>query len=145
MDFRRRAIDDLRRYETLRAGRQSCQYRLEELEQRMTTLPAYTATSPVVGSGSNRTEETWVNIIDAITDERERLSDADKQLRAIEGALNAIGERDRKVLLACYASRHRRSMEDIAEVMGVEVRTLYRWREQALIEFTRARYAVVIT
>ncbi len=73
--------------------------------------------------------------------EKERLEKVSKEIRRIEGALEALDEDETKILCMSYVEH--RSMEDIAMKEHISRATAFRKRERALENFTRALFGVV--
>jgi len=145
MDYRKLAADELRRVEGLRAASQICRDRLREMDSALTSLPALNRTDPVQGSGGNHTEEYWLSLIAAKTEEEDRLRTVVRALRRFERAWETLDEDGREVLREFYVSCRKGAADRISDRMHCDARTAHRWKDDALVAFTRAFYGVVVT
>lgn len=144
MDYRQLAIDELRRIADLRIARTICADRLRELSDRMTTIPG-TSNPDRVPGGGHSTEDRLLGLIAAKSDEERRLRDIRRSLARFDHAWQALDEQEQMVLDAFYISKHRNAADWVAACAPCDRATAYRWRDKALIHFTRAFYGAVAT
>ena len=146
MDYRKLAIDELRRIGTLRTAETICRDRLHEMDSKMRSAKGVKLSAePVTGSGANHTEEQWLNIISAKADEERRLRNVMRCLKRFDQAWVALDEQARKVLTEFFIVGGRGCAERLAGKEFCDIRTAYRWRDEALVEFTRAYFGAVVT
>ena len=146
MDYRKIAIDELRHINEIRTAEAVCRDRLIELNDRLRSLkiPA-PQTDPVQGGGS-RTEDRWLNIIAAKCDEEKRLRNVRRRLKRFDTAWAALDERDRSVLKTWYIDPGRFDRADcVVQKLRCARSTAYEWRDEALINFSRAYFGAVVT
>lgn len=145
MDYRKYAMDELRRVNGLRAAERVCRDRLAELSEELRSfrIPAPQA-DPVQGGGS-KTEERWLNIIASRQDEERRLKNIRRRLRQFNTAWNTLTERDKMVLAEWYINNGKNCAENIAAKEHCDRATAYRWRDEAILYFARAYYGDVVT
>ena len=100
---------------------------------------------PVTGSGTNHTEEQWLNIIASKADEERRLRNVLRCLKRFDIAWCVLDAQAQKVLTEFFIVGGRGCAERLAGKEFCDIRTAYRWRDEALIEFTRAYFGAVVT
>lgn len=143
MDYRPLAIDELSRVADLRVAKTVCIDRLRELTDRMTSLPGTSNPEPVHG-GSHSTEDHLLGLIAAKSDEERRLREIRRSLGRFNLAWNSLNDQEQKVLDAFYITRYRNAAEYIAASSPCDRATAFRWRDKALIRFTRSFFGTVI-
>lgn len=145
MDYRRQAIDELRHVTELRTAEKICRDRLAELNDRLQTLKIPSPqTDPVQGGGGNKTEERWLNIIAAKADEEVRYRDVRRRLKRFNVAWAALSDRDKGVLQEWYIQGGSGCAERIASREHCDIRTAYRWRDEAIISYARTYFGAVV-
>jgi len=144
MDYRKLAIDELRNIEQLRAAEKVCRDRLLELNESLKSLKTSTPQSDPVKGGGNKVEERWLNLIASKTDEERRLKSIQRRLRRFNTAWAVLSERDQAVLTEFYITGGKTPAERIATKEHCDVRTAYRWRDEAIICFARAFFGEVV-
>jgi len=144
VDYRKFAIDELQHIGELRAAERICRDRLLELRESLNSIksPA-TQTDPVQGGGS-RTEERWLNIIAAQMDEEKRLRNVRRRIKRFDVAWAVLSERDQLVLAVWYIEGGNACAERIASREHCDRATAYRWRDDALLSFSRAFYGAIV-
>jgi hypothetical protein len=145
MDYRIRAIDILGRVDAQRSAKTNCIEQIRELDAKMAALPGLSSPDALPGGGGNHTEDRWLSLIAAKTDAEERLRGALRALKQFERAWELLDERDHDVLTEFYISGRRGAPDRLALKLHCDRSTTYRWRDDALIRFTRAFYGIVVT
>ncbi len=144
MDYREKAIDELRAVKQLRAAERICRDRLAELTEELRSMKIPTPqTDPVQGGGS-KTEERWLNIIADKEEEVTRLREVRRRLRRFEVAWAVLSDRDRTVLNEYYISGRWGAAERITHREHCDERTARRWRDEAIFIFARAFLGAVV-
>lgn len=145
MDYQKYAIDELVHIEQLRVAEKVCRDRLAELNEKLHTVKIPSPqTDPVKGGGS-KTEDRWLNLITAKADEEKRLKNVRRRLRRFNTAWAVMSERDQNVLTAFYIQGGKNCAERIASREHCDERTAFRWRDEALLCFTRAFYGDIVS
>lgn len=142
MDYRVFAEDELLNYDLKCIAVKIGKERLRELEMDFESIGGRNNARCNRGAG-NRTEERWLNMIINIEDEKERLEKAQKSIERIDLALSALPEEQKRILKALYFDEVH--MTPLAKRENVSMRTLYRMKDKALMNFTRAYFGAVIT
>lgn len=146
MDYRKLAIDEIRRISELRAAEKICRDRLAELKDRLMTVKNIMSDKVVVTGSHKSVEDRWLDIIAAQSDEEKRLRNVRRRLRRFNTAWSTLSERDRRVLSLFYIEKPRNYLDQCAAVIGCSARSrVYEVRDEALINFTRAFYGEVVT
>ena len=145
MDYRTLAIDELRNISARRTAAYVCRDRLAELTGRLRGLRGRTqSTEPVTGSGDNQVEAQWLNLLAAKTDEEQRLKTVLRCTRRFDEAWQTLTDRDRDVLTEFYIVGGRGAADRAALKLRCDPRTAFRWRDEALIAFTRSFFGAVV-
>lgn len=145
MDYRDLAKDELRHINELRAAEKICQDRLAELTAKLHSMKIPSPQTDPVQGGGNKTEERWLSLIASQMDEERRLKSARRRIKRFNTVWEVLTERDRVVLGAWYIDGGRNCAERVANREHCDVRTAFRWHDEALIRFTRSFYGAVIT
>lgn len=145
-DYRKDAIDELKCINALRAAAQNCRDRLKELDAELTRMKAVSLQTDPVQGGGNKTEERWCNIVNEKDKEREKLRPVLKRLQRFDRAWAVLSERDRNVLTDWYIESGQFDRADrVVSNLGCSRSTAFNWRDDAIINFTRAWCGAVVT
>ena len=142
MDYREKAIDELRILRTDYTAEKLIRERMSDIEAAMTSVGGGSNGGMPKGGG-NKTEEKWLNLLANAADENIRYRQVKKRIKRVEAALNAISTDEARLLKLLYVEE--REMDEIATSMHISRSTAYRRREDALISFTRSLYGAVVT
>ena len=145
MDYRKFAADELRHIEALRAAERICRDRLSDLSEELNSFKVPSLQMDPVKGGGTKTEERWLNILSAQMDEEKRLKNVRRRIKRFNIAWEVLTERDQKVLTGFYITGGSSCADRIADSEHCDVRTAFRWRDEALVSFTRAFYGAVVT
>ena len=137
-----KAIDKLRDYPLKAAAIQSLQEELQRLELEATNIRSATAdATPVQGGGSSREDKLLSNIIHR--DEIKRMiAGAKLACNVVNMSLAALDAAERDLLTNMYIHRISGGTPRIAEMMGLDERSVYRRADRALRRFVIAPYGV---
>ena len=121
-----KAIDKLRDYPLKAAAIQSLQEELQRLELEATNIRSATAdATPVQGGGSAREDKLLSNIIHR--DEIKRMiAGAKLACNAVNISLAALDAAERDLLTDMYIHRISGGMPRIAEMLGLDERSVYK-------------------
>lgn len=137
------AIQDLRKYNHLKASLESIPERMEALRCRFESIKGAATDKVPVKGGSSRYED---NLLDIIV-EKERLQllyKANKTLLdLIERGLSSLDKTERLVLDRFYIDRPKDHVEKLMEELNYEKSRVYEIKDQALYKFTIAMYGIV--
>ncbi len=137
MDWKACAIDDLRRYKLMKTGIVNCREKIGAISEA-----AASGRAAIKNNGARHTDS---RIIDAIV-EVDRLTyninATEKILRTIERALRAISKEEKFILEKFYISSVPANMQELKKSLGYEQRSIYRMRDNALLNFTLAMYGI---
>ena len=136
MDFRILAVDELRRYKSLLTASQTTKLKIIELEGMLKS-------SGSGSGGENKTDSEWLDLISSIDDEKGRFESVARETKRVEFALESLNEEEAQILKALYIEEQK--IDTFAEKEHMSRATAYRLRENAVINFTRSLYGVVIT
>lgn len=145
MDYRTLAIDELRNISARRTAAYVCRDRLAELSGRLRSLRGRTqSTEPVTGSGDNQVEAQWLSLLASKADEEQRLKTVLRCTRRFDAAWQTLTDRDRDVLTEFYITGGKGAADRVSVIMHCDRATAFRWRDDALISFTRAFFGAVV-
>jgi DNA-directed RNA polymerase specialized sigma24 family protein len=135
-----KAIDKLRDYPLKAAAIQSLQEELQRLELEATNIRSATAdATPVQGGGSSREDKLLSNIIHR--DEIKRMiAGAKLACNVVNTSLAALDAAERDLLTDMYILSG--GTPRIAEMLGLDERSVYRRADRALRRFVIALYGV---
>ncbi|PYG88487.1 hypothetical protein LY28_01336 [Ruminiclostridium sufflavum DSM 19573] len=136
------AVQDLKKYEGLKASIYNIEERIEALEIKFEGIKVNRSDKiPAHGGGSKWEDYLLDNIV-----ERERLNfllEADRKiLGIIERGLQALDNTERLVLDRFFIHRRKDHIGTLIEELGVEQSQIYRIKDQALYKFTIHMYGI---
>ena len=142
MNWKSEAVEKLRQYEAKKNALQSIPEEIERLESAMVSIRSSTSDgTPVAGGGSRREEMLLNNIV--LREELARaLEQAKKWVATVASGLEVLSAEERLILDRCFINPEKGSVERLAEELGVDVKTAYRRRYDALHHFTVCLYGV---
>lgn len=136
MNWKMRAIEDLRRYKFIKLG-------IINSKERLATMNS--TTKPLPHKSKKRRTRRKREIIDAVAEAnrlRQNISSAESATTLIERALDSLTELERDTLERFYMDNNPKPVTVISDEFGFSVRALYRIRHEALEKFTLAMYGV---
>ena len=142
MNWQKEAITDLRCHEKRKAALESLADEIRELCARTygTSSPAADAV-PVQG-GASTAEERWIAAIDELERKKEVYRLTKRRVQAVERGLAALDEQQREILGAFFINRVQGHVQALAEKYHVEQSRVYQMKDQAVRDFTLARYGI---
>ena len=138
------AIDDLRKYEKMRHSLVSNREKQAALDLQSGVIrSSFRDSEPVSGSGSSGAEDRLIsNIV-----ERERLDGnyhaVEKLVAQIDAALAMLDDQERLVLERFYINRCPGYIDRLCGELGYEQAQVYRIKNEAIRNFTRAMYGLI--
>lgn len=140
MNWKAEAMEKLHRYDAMRKSLVNIPAEVRRLEMEARMLRgAATDSTPVKGGGS-RQEDMLLSNICHRQELRWRLKQAKSWVSMVESALSVLGPEDRLILMRLYIRPEKNASARLGEELGLESSTLYRRRDRALEQFTRALY-----
>lgn len=142
MNWKVEAINDLRCHEKRKAALESLADEIRELRARTygTSSPAVDAV-PVQG-GTSTAEGRWIAAIDELERKKEAYRITKRQVEAVERGIAALDEQQREILEAFFINRVQGYVQALAEKYHVEQSRVYQMKDQAVRDFTLARYGI---
>lgn len=142
MNWKAEATRDLKSYPQRKQAVDNLKERIEILEEQFVSLKGVSVGEPV-RCGLSKQEQKWLDNIS----ERERLGFslkiAEELIRLTEKGLEALTERERKVLEGFYINPQDNHVDLLCEELHFEKSSLYRLKDDALRKFTIAMYGTV--
>lgn len=143
MDWRKAAIEDLRKYPALKESVTNTGERIEVLESLAQSTPGWSDREPVSGGDTSRAEDRLIgNIV-----ERQRLQlnrgSAAQLVSLIDRGLAHLDAHEYMVLERFYMYRRKGYVERLCEELNCEKTKVYEIKDAALKTFTIAMYGIV--
>lgn len=136
MNWKMRAIEDLRRYKFMKLGIINSKERLATIDSTIKPLPH---------ASKKRRIRKKQELIDAAIEAnrlRRNISSAESVTTLVERALDSLTELERNTLDRFYMDNDPKPVTVISDELGFSARSLYRIRHEALEKFTLAMYGV---
>ena len=136
------AIDELKKYLSRQISMLNLEDRIKELNSQLTAL---TGNSDSVARSNDHShiEDKRLNIIVAKDELLQNYKTVKRSLERVNRGLEALDERERKVLNSFYIHRTEGYIDRLCDELYAEKSTIYRIKDQALYKFTIAMYGVV--
>ena len=142
MDWKKCAIEDLRKLNGMRESLESMKERISSLYDAYKSTKCSTSDATPVKGGGNGAEDRLINNIV----ERDRLKfnyeATQKLVRLIDRGIAGLDDKDKHILDAFYISGHKYCIGRLCEELGYEERQIYRFKDQALYKLTVAMYGI---
>lgn len=142
MDWKKCAMDDLRKYRQLQLGAINLSSEIRELQADITGAKTTGSSSPIKGGGSKQEDRIINNIV-----KRERLKANLKivrhQLEIIERGLRGVSDTERIILTAFYIDPPSRPVELLKDKLNFEQSRIYQLKDIALYKFTVSMYGIL--
>lgn len=144
MIWKHEAIDKLKQYEAKSAALENIPLEIRQLELSMQSIRSADPSSPVRGNGASKEDVMLNNIA-----HRNELSIALHQtvlwIDSIERALGTMSPEERLLLDRFYIHPEKKAADRLAGDLRVDIKTVYRWKDEALRKFTLALYGTTET
>lgn len=138
------ALNELKLHNARKQSLQNIPSRISELEQEMAAIRSATSDStPVKGGGSGR-ENMMLNNIVRRDKLQKSLDDTMEAVGRVDGALAALKEDDRKILEYFFISPRKGAVAQLATELGIEEKTVYNRRNDAILAFKTAMYGDIL-
>ena len=142
MDWKKCAIEDLRKYNSMKASLDMMRERIESLNSSYKAIKCSTSDATPVKGGGNMAEDRLINNIV----ERERLKynyiATEKLVNLIGKGIKGLDDKDIKILDAFYMTGSR-SVYKLMQELGYEERQIYNLKDAALKKLTIEMYGII--
>lgn len=143
MDWKIEATDKLKQYEAKRQSLQIIPLEIAQIESTMTGIrSARTDSIAIRNSGGNARENMMLSCIVRKEELRRNIEQTELWVQAVTAALDMLNDDERKILDRMYIHREKKAADRLAEELFVDLKTIYRWKDDALRKFTIALYGV---
>lgn len=143
MDWKRQAIDDLRKHGQRTESLHSIRERLASIESDKRAIKATSTDTTPVRDGSSRQEDRLLGLVS----EQERLKHtyaaAKRLVNLVDKGLSGLEKQERLVLEKFYIYRTKGYMDDLMQELGYEQSHVYNVKDRALHKFTIAMYGLI--
>lgn len=142
MDWKKEAVNDLKQYARRKAALVNLAEDIRELKARTygSTAPATDAV-PVQG-GTSTAEGRLIAAIDELDRKRDAYRIAKRQVDAVERGLATLTDQQRDILDKFFIRRTPGHALTLAEAYHIEQSRVYQLKDEAVRDFTLARYGV---
>lgn len=138
MDWKKVAIEDLRKYPRLKQSLENIPEKMKALEESNYAIKSGFRDREPVSGGTSKGEDRLIDNICEIEKLRFNYAVAKKQVAIIEKAFTMLDEKERIVLTEFYIFRKKNYIERLCEEFGCEVAQIYRMKDHALRKFTES-------
>ena len=143
MDWKIEATDKLKQYEAKRQSLQIIPLEIAQIESTMTGIrSARTDSIAIRNSGGNARENMMLSCIVRKEELQRNIEQTKLWVKAVTAALDMLNDDERKILDRMYIHREKKAADRLAEELFVDIKTIYRWKDDALRKFTIALYGV---
>ena len=143
MDWRKEAINDLKHHAQRQTALGNLKDDIATIEAQLSSVKSPTSdTTPVQGGGCPA-EERIIGLIDERDRKRQAYGITRRQVQKVERALACITEQQRDVLDTFYVHRTQHHVDRLSEKYHIECSRVYQLKDEAIIDFTRARYGLI--
>lgn len=143
MDWKIEATDKLKQYEAKRQSLQIIPLEIAQIESTMTGIrSARTDSIAIRNSGGNARENMMLSCIVRKEELQRNIEQTELWVKAVTAALDMLNDDERKILDRMYVHREKKAADRLAEELFVDLKTIYRWKDDALRKFTIALYGV---
>ena len=145
MKWKNEAMEKLRQYDTMRAALYNIPQEIKRLKAEAYGIrTSLIGATPVRGGGGHREDALINNVV-----HRQELEWTLKQVKHwlanADRGLMALSEDERLVLQRLYLYPEQGAIDKLCQELGVEQSSIYRKRDQALEQFTKAMYGFAET
>lgn len=143
MNWKKEAVEKLRKYDAMKTAVQSIPMQIASLETEACSIrSARMDKIPVKGSGNTR-EEAMLNNQAQRQELVWALEQAKYWLEGMDLAMQLLSPEEKLVLYRMYISPQPGAVDRLTEELGAEQSSIYRRRDAALEKFTRALYGAL--
>lgn len=145
MIWKHEAIEKLKQYEVKRAALENIPLEIMQKELGMESIRSFDPdSSPVKGNGTSR-EDMMLNNIAYREELKESYSQTKLWVKAMDRALGVLMPEEYLILERFYIHPEKKAADRLAGDLHVDIKTVYRWKDDALRKFTIALYGITET
>lgn len=138
MNWKYIAVDKLKDYGAKKTGAANLADEIRELEYRRRSIRSATGDGTPVQGGGSRREAMLLNAITLQDEMEENLLLTEGWISRVERGLAALNEEERTILSRFYIYPEKGAAERLAMDLGIDVKTVYHRKDNALRRFTLA-------
>ena len=138
--WRRQAEDDLKNFEACKQSLINIPDQILELEEKLTSIRSQSADSVSVKGGGGSRDEAYLNNIVARDTLKANLEVNRRFVSRVSNALSILNDDEKELLTRFYINREPGAAYNIAYDRKMDHKTIYRWKDDALLKFTTAMY-----
>ena len=140
MDWRSEAIQKLKEYSAKKVSIENLTGEIRELQYRRRSIKSPSADGAPVAGGTNVREDMLLSTIVLQKELEENLRIVTRWVRKVEKALNELTDEEKTILSRFYIYAEKGAAERLSSDLGIDIKTVY-WRKiQAIRKFTLALY-----
>lgn len=142
MDYKKMAVDDLKKHEARKRSIISLKEKIQALESNKTSLGGMSDCEPVQTSG-NKQEEKLINIISEQGRLKHQLQTVILLVRRMDRGLSNLNDFEYKALDRFYINPVKNCVDCLCEELGYEKAHIYRVKDKALYDLTIELYGTI--
>ncbi len=143
MNWKKEAVEKLKRYDAMRTAVQSIPMQIASLETEACSIRGARMDKVPVKGGGNAREEAMLNNQVQRQELVWALEQAKYWLEGMDLAMQLLAPEEKLVLYRMYISPQQGAVTRLTEELGAEQSSIYRKRDAALEKFTRALYGAL--
>lgn len=145
MIWKHEAIDKLKQYEAKKLALKNIPIEIRQLELDIQSIrSADPDSSPVRGSGTGR-EDGLLNNIARRNELQTSLQQTALWIDAVDRAISSLSQEEYLILERFFIHQERKAADSLSSDLQVDIKTVYRRKDEALRKFTTALYGVAET
>ncbi len=145
MIWKHEAIDKLKQYEAKKLALENIPIEIRQLELDIQSIrSADPDSSPVRGSGTGR-EDGLLNNIARRNELQTSLQQTALWIDAVDRAISSLSQEEYLILERFFIHQERKAADSLSSDLQVDIKTVYRRKDEALRKFTTALYGVAET
>lgn len=146
MNWKIEATDKLKQYEAKRQALVIIPLEIAQIESTMAGIrSARTDTVSIKSSGINSNENKLLSCIVRKEELQHNYEQASLWVEAVKTALDVLNDNERKILDRMYIQQEKYAADRLGEDLFVDIKTVYKWKDEALRKFTIALYGAEVT
>lgn len=145
MKWKNEAMEKLRRYDTMRAALYNIPEEIKRLKAEAYAIRSALGNSTSVKGGGGGREDALINNVVQRQELEWTLKQVKHWLTNTDRGLLALSDEERLILQRLYLYPKQGALDALCRELGVEQSSIYRKRDQALEQFTRAMYGFAET
>lgn len=140
MIWKNEAIEKLKLYEAKRLALKSIPLEIRRLELDMQSIRSATSDGSPIKGGSNKREDMYLSNIVHREELERSLNQAKIWVSLTQAALSLLSDEERLLLDRFYIHPEKRAADSLAGELRVDVKTVYKRKNEALRRFTISLY-----